>query len=153
MSKLSRFIATLFTGRALYTPRAPRLEIELGAQIQPRLLLSISLPAEQTGTWQPPHPPKLIGSTLNVSETGLAIVVPSLRIQDSHIDKEDCRLLVMLDIYPAGVVEMETEVVHWREFKEKETDVRYLVGVRITKMSHDDRARYMEYLDGLTQKD
>jgi PilZ domain len=129
---------------------AARREAELEAQVQARLLLSVSLaPEAQERAADALRPAKLIGGTRNLSETGLAIVLPSIHIGSSLIIEEDCALRIVLDIYPAGLVEMDTVAVHHRRLEEKEGAVGHLVGVRITGMSDSDRARYLAYLASL----
>lgn len=132
---------------------AERYETEVEAQIDARLLLSISLPNVEEKPGAAARPRQLIGSTRNVSETGLAIVVSSLRVGTSLITEENCALRIVLDIYPEGVVEMDGAVMHHRPIDEKDKEAGYLVGVRIGEMSEDDRARYLQYLEKLAARD
>lgn len=131
---------------------APRHPVHLTAQIQQRLLLSISLPDAQKGTSQFLGPVKLIGSTRNISKSGLAVVVPSLHISHRLITDEECPLRIVLDIYPNGVVGMEAVTVRSERLDAKETDAGYLIGVKITEMEDSDRTRYLEYLESLAPK-
>lgn len=132
--------------------RAPRHDVQLEAHIQPRLLLSISLPHAQARTGESPHLLKLIGSTRNVSESGLALVVSTLRVGSHLITEEDCPLKIVLDIYPQGLIEMEAVAVRSEQLDERDREAGYLVGVCITNMSDGDRRRYLQYLAGLTPK-
>lgn len=131
---------------------APRYPVYLTAQVQPRLLLSISLPDAQKGTSQFLGPLKLIGSTRNISQSGLAVVVPSLRLSRRLITEEDCPLRIVLDIHPHGVVGMEAVTVRSERVDEKEIEAGYLIGVKITDMDDSDRNRYLEYLESLAPK-
>jgi hypothetical protein len=131
---------------------AERYEAEVEAQINARLLLSISLPGAEEKPGAPARSRQLIGSTRNVSETGLAIVLPSLRVGTSLITEENCVLRIVLDIYPEGVVEMEGAVVHHRRVDEKDKEAGYLVGVRIGEMSEAERALYLQYLAKLAAR-
>ena len=103
----------------------------------------------ESGTTEIISSEKLIGSTRNVSENGLAIVLSSLQIESRLITDEDCRLRIVLDIYPKGFVEMEATAVRSERLNEKEIKAGYLVGVCITNISESDRARYLEYLASL----
>ena len=132
--------------------RAPRHEVQLEAQIQPRLLLSISVPNAQVRAGESRQLLKLIGSTRNVSESGLAIVVSTLRVGSSLITEENCTLQIVLDIYTKGLIEMEAMAVRSEQLDEKDKDAGYLVGVCITNMSDGNRTRYLEYLAGLAPK-
>jgi hypothetical protein len=111
---------------------APRFAAVLPA----RLLLNIT-PHGSPGR-------RLIASTVNVSETGLAIALPSVELGGRRVSAGD-RLDVELDIYPAGVIRMTCEVV-WHNTFEAGPTTGYVVGTRIAGMSQDDRARFLEYL-------
>jgi len=112
---------------------APRFAVFLPA----RLLLSVTPSGAPVGR-------RSIASTVNVSETGLAIALPAHGWGGRRVAAGD-RLDVELDIYPSGVVAMTCEVVWHRPF-EAESRAGHLAGVKITEMSHTDRARYLEYL-------
>lgn len=129
--------------------RAPRHSIELETQIQPRLLMSVSFADGESSTTELISSVRLIGSTRNISETGLAVVLNSLRIESRLITDEGCKLRIVLDIYPQGLVEMEAIAVRSEQLKEK--DGGYLIGVCITNIRDDNRTRYLEYLAGLAQ--
>ena len=132
--------------------RAPRHAVQLETQIQPRLLMSVSFAEGESGTTEVITSEKLIGSTRNVSESGLAVVLSSLRIESHLITDEGCKLRVVLDIYPNGLVEMEAIAVRSEQLKEEGKDASYLVGICITNMSEKDRTRYLEYLTVLSHK-
>jgi hypothetical protein len=133
---------------------AERHEAEVEAQIEARLLLSVSLTGvDVAAPERPERPSKLIGSTRNLSENGLAIVLPSLRIGSGLITDEGHTLRIVLDIYPAGLVEMDATVAHHRPLGEKEKTMGHLLGLSITGMSESDRARYLEYLGTLERHD
>jgi hypothetical protein len=129
--------------------RAPRHTVELETQIQPRLLMSVSFADGESSTTELISSDKLIGSTRNISETGLAVVLNSLRIESRLITDEGCKLRIVLDIYPQGLVEMEAIAVRSEQLEEK--DGRYLIGVCITDIRDDNRTRYLEYLASLDQ--
>ncbi|MBA3757219.1 MAG: PilZ domain-containing protein, partial [Nitrosomonas sp.] len=132
--------------------RAPRHAVQLETQIQPRLLMSVSLADGGSGTREVITSVKLIGSTRNISETGLAIVLSSLRIGSRRITEENCTLQIVLEIYPGELIEMEAMAVRSEQLDEKGKDASYLVGVCITNMNENDRTRYLEYLGTLAPK-
>lgn len=132
--------------------RAPRHAVQLETQIQPRLLMSISFADGESETTEIIPSVKLIGSTRNISESGLAIVLSSLRIESRLITDEGCTLRIVLDIYPKGLVTMEAVAVRSEQVDEKDKDAGYLIGVCITNISDGDRNRYLEYLKGLSSK-
>jgi PilZ domain len=149
MAKLIHHLAARLRALVVNRREAERRE----AEVEARLLLSISL--AQGGDGAGPAAPgatKLIGSTCNVSETGLAMVLPSLRIGQTLITEEGCGLRIVLDIYPAGLVEIDAALVHHRRLEEKEARAGHLVGVRITGMNETDRIRYLAYLAQLERR-
>ena len=146
------FITSLLRKWSGNRRQVPRHDVQLEVRLQAHLLVSITLPQTQTEIPESLGPGQLIGSTRNVSETGLAIVVPSLRVGTRRITEENCTLNIVLDIYPAGLIDIDAVLVHHQRLDEKEKHDGYLIGVRITKMSDGDRNLYLGYLDILKDR-
>lgn len=91
----------------------------------------------------------LEGYTRDISEDGLAIIVPSLRIGDKYLDSDDCTVRVVLLEVPSGSVEIYATPVRYQPLEETESERGHLLGLRITGMSEADRARYERYLRSL----
>jgi len=87
---------------------------------------------------------KLIGGTHNISASGLAVLVPSLDTGSRAI-MEGTELKILLDLHPLGTVEMDGLVARVEAMEEGERS-GYLLGLKITEMSNDDRALYLEYI-------
>ena len=87
------------------------------------------------------------GFTRDISETGLALIVPSLRTGDRYLVDEGCKLRVVLVDLPNGEVEIFATPVRYIELPEP--DGGYLIGVQITEMTDSDRARLVQYLKTL----
>ena len=88
------------------------------------------------------------GYTRDISETSMTLVVPSLRIGDSHITDESCTLRIVLLDLPTGRIEINATPVRYEQLNEPETG--HLMGVRITPISEIDRSRLVEYLRSLS---
>lgn len=86
--------------------------------------------------------PSLDGHTLDVSATGLALVVPAIRIGEHYLAGEDRKLHVRLDL-PTGPVEMRVGTVRYESM---EDEAGYLIGARILEMSDSDRASFDKYV-------
>jgi hypothetical protein len=86
------------------------------------------------------------GYTVDISESGLALVVPSLRIGDTYLTDSKCKLRIVLLNLPTGEVEIEAAPVRYEELRGGEG---HLIGVRITRISEEDRARFIQYLSTL----
>ena len=86
--------------------------------------------------------PKLDGYTLDVSTTGLALVVPAIRIGEHYLAGADRKLHLKLEL-PNGPVEMTVASVRYEGL---EDDSGYLIGTRILEMSDADRASFEKYV-------
>lgn len=86
--------------------------------------------------------PALDGHTLDVSSTGLALIVPAIRIGEHYLAGADRKLYVRLEL-PRGPVEMKVATVRYEGL---EDGTGYLIGARIVEMSDADRASFEEYI-------
>ncbi len=89
--------------------------------------------------------PSLDGHTLDISSTGMALVVPAIRIGEHYLTGDDRRLRVKLEL-PDGPVEMWMVPVRYESLEEDEIESGYVIGERITQMSEVHRARFEEYI-------
>ena len=87
------------------------------------------------------------GYTRDISESGLAIIVPSLRVGNAYLTKSDCKLRIVLLNLPVGEVEIEATPVRYEDLGEGDG---HLIGVQITRISDSDRARLVQYLNTLS---
>ena len=86
--------------------------------------------------------PSLDGHTLDVSATGLALVVPAIRIGEHYLAGDERKLHIKLDL-PGGAVEMWVASVRYESL---EDEGGYLIGARILEMSDADRASFDKYV-------
>lgn len=93
--------------------------------------------------------PRLIGYTRDVSETGLGVVLSSLRLAGLDITHGERKLRALVGI-PSSPVGMQVMVVRHVELEPDGADSGFLVGVRITEMHPADRTRYLKYLKQLS---
>lgn len=87
----------------------------------------------------------LDGHTLDVSATGLALIVPAIRIGEHYLAGSDRRLHLKLDL-PSGPVEMTLTPVRYESLDETQEETGYLIGARITEMADADRASFEEFV-------
>jgi len=120
---------------------------------QARLPFSISLlgvkPAAESAI--PRNLPQLEGYTRDLSETGLALVVPTIRIADHYLTGAGRRLLVTLRL-PSGPLALHVVPVRYEQLDEDNTERGYLIGVRIEEINDADRARFIAYLQEQNEK-
>jgi hypothetical protein len=86
--------------------------------------------------------PSLNGHTLDISNTGLALIVPAIRIGEHYLAGADRRLHVKLEL-PSGPVEMRLATVRYESL---EDESGYLIGARILEMSDTDRVSFEKYV-------
>ncbi|HEX8635356.1 MAG TPA: PilZ domain-containing protein [Pyrinomonadaceae bacterium] len=94
----------------------------------------------------------LAGRTRDLGESGLNLVVPSIRIGGDYLTLEENRLSITLEL-PGGAVSLIATAARFEQLDGESAGEGYLVGVRIEEMSDDDRERYVAHLRTLPQAD
>ena len=89
------------------------------------------------------------GHTLDISETGLALIVPAITLGEHHLVGENRSLQVKLEL-AEGSVEMQVAPVRYERLDEHKTETGFLVAVRIMSMTDEDRASFLNYLATLS---
>ncbi|HEY1404024.1 MAG TPA: PilZ domain-containing protein, partial [Pyrinomonadaceae bacterium] len=98
--------------------RQPRRATRDAAQLDARLLFQ--LPAHKSpetnnvAAHAPHNTLRLVGRTRNISETGLAFIVPTLRIGDEFARVIGSRLLITLYL-PSGHIEIHATPVRYEQ--------------------------------------
>src|SRR5947199_7655548 len=87
----------------------------------------------------------LIGYTRDVSETGLTLLLPSVRVGNAYLTDAVSRLEVKLEV-PGGTVKMLATSVRFEQLARKEAGCGYLLAVHIIEMQKDEHERYSQYL-------
>ena len=127
--------------------RAPRFV----AHLEAGLALSVSMPSAKVSAEQAQatgRSLKLAGYTRDISATGLAIIVPSIRVGGQYITGENRTLQIMLKL-PTGSVKIHGTPVRYSPLEEEGADTGYIIGVSITSMSDQDRARFNAYIESI----
>jgi c-di-GMP-binding flagellar brake protein YcgR len=91
------------------------------------------------------------GHTLDLSATGMALIVPAIRIGEHHLVGENRSLNVKLEL-PVGPIEMQVTPVRYEALEDHPTETGYLVGVKIVGMPVEDRAQFSEYVSALVER-
>jgi hypothetical protein len=89
--------------------------------------------------------PSLDGHTLDVSITGLALVVPAIRIGEHYLAGADRKLHIRLEL-PTGPIEMRVATVRYESLEDSRDETGYLIGARIVEMTDSDRASFNKYV-------
>ena len=135
-----RYLLGLLRGTVGNRRRAPRYDA--------RLSFSVSIVDEEAGRENTRPPQTLVGRTRNLSDTGLALVVPSLWLGTNKLNDGNSTLRLMLDL-PTGTAEIHVVPVRSHQLGEGDTDSGHLIGAQITHLSDDARARLRKFLRSL----
>jgi hypothetical protein len=92
--------------------------------------------------------PPLQGHTLDLSTSGLALVVPAIRIGGHYLAGTERRLYLKLEL-PDGVVELTLIPVRYESLEEDPEETGYVIGTRVENIRDGDRDRYQEYVKTL----
>jgi len=111
-------------------------------RVRARLSFTLSLSDPHLSTNGHRRLPSLDGHTLDVSATGLALVVPAIRIGEHYLAGSDRKLHIRLEL-PSGPVEMWVATVRYESLEE---ETGYLIGARIMEMNDLDRASFDKYV-------
>lgn len=103
-------------------------------------------PTEGAGKIQIPHKEvSIIGETKDLSKTGIALVVPAIRVREFYLVGEGRTLNAEMDL-PSGNVKMQIVGQRYEQIGEHISTSRYLIGARITFMTDDNREAYETFL-------
>jgi hypothetical protein len=95
--------------------------------------------------------PTLDGHTLDISSTGLALIVPAIRIGEHYLAGAERKLFVKLEL-PSESVEMKVVTVRYESLEEDSEESGYLIGARIAEMSDEDRTAYNNHVAKLLRQ-
>ena len=90
--------------------------------------------------------PEIVGRTRNLSETGLALALPEIRLGDQYLNVVGSALQIALDL-PFGPVTIRATPVRCEPLAEGAKG--YLIGVRIVEMDDREWVRYVQFLRSL----
>src|SRR5690349_21618733 len=111
-------------------------------RVRTRLSFTLSLSDPRVNSNGSSRLPKLDGYTLDVSTTGLALIVPAIRIGEHYLAGADRKLHIKLAL-PSGPIEMMVATVRYESM---EDESGYLIGARILEMSAADRVSFEKYM-------
>ncbi len=121
-------------------------------RVQVRLNCTISLSDPRvTSNGSARRLPTLDGHTLDISSTGLALIVPAIRIGEHYLAGDDRKLYLKLEL-PAGPIEMKVATVRYESLEEGSDESGYLIGARIAEMPDEDRTAYNGYVGKLLNR-
>jgi len=143
MAELARSIVSRFRKFVGDRRRAKRQKVRLSFSISIASPAKRSNGAARTRTMQ--------GQTLDLSVSGLALIVPAITLGEHHLVGANRNLNVKLEL-PVGPVNMEVTPVRYEALEDHESETGYAIGVRIAGMSDEDRLKYVSYLSTLVDR-
>ena len=114
-------------------------------RVRARLNFTLSLSDPRVNKNGSRRLPTLDGHTLDISKTGLALIVPAIRIGEHYLAGSDRRVYLKLEL-PGGPVEMKLATVRYEALDETAEETGYVIGARIIEMADADRASFEKYL-------
>ena len=111
-------------------------------RVRVRLSFTLSLSDPRVNTNGSRRLRSLDGHTLDVSVSGLALIVPAIRIGEHYLAGDERKLHVKLEL-PSGPVEMKVVTVRYENL---EDGSGYLIGARISEMNDTDRETFQKYV-------
>lgn len=103
-------------------------------------------PNRNTGNLQVPlNSLSIRGETQDISESGIAFIVPSIRLREHYLVGEGHTLNAELDL-PNGKVKMRVMGQRYEQIGQHISTIQYLIGAKILSMTETDREIYNEFL-------
>ena len=85
------------------------------------------------------------GETKDLSKSGIAFIVPSIRLREYYLVGENRKLQAELDL-PNGKIRMQIVGVRYEQIGIHDSTVNYLIGAKILFISPLEQEIYEEYL-------
>lgn len=134
MPELIRSIAARFREYLGNRRRAPRYRVRLSISVMP---VQAARPARVATARD-----ALYGYTRDVSSTGLALILPAIRINNIYLTGEGRTLEILVEHEDDPIVIYGVPTRYEKLEEEDGADKGYLIGVQITEMNDHDRARF-----------
>ena len=115
------------------------------SRLRIRLLFSVSIYRKSNGAGVPHREYVLKGHTRDISASGLALNVPQVHLDGHHLAAEGRELQLQLEL-PGDPISMLVIPERYERLDESELGCAYLIGVKIVKMSDEDRGRYLSFI-------
>ena len=87
----------------------------------------------------------VIGETVDISRTGIAFLVPSIRINEKYLVGHERMLNVEIDL-PSGMINMRVMGKRYEMVGEHSTTERFHVGAHIVEVAGDSKENFNTFL-------
>ena len=114
-------------------------------RVQARLNFTLSLVGPALSSNGAKRVISINGHTLDVSSTGLALIVPTIIVNEHHLVGENRNMYVKLEL-PDGPLEINVLPIRYEKLEDHPTETGYLIGAKLGNVEEGDRARFSEYV-------
>jgi hypothetical protein len=130
-----------------------RRTMRRGARVLARLPVVVApLDIGQDASSDLADSPTMIGSTRDLSGSGLNLLLPAVRIGNRYLTDRDGYLGVRLEL-PEGYLYLLAVPMRFEQLDSSAEEYRFLLGAHIIKMTENEWARYLAYLRALAGHD
>lgn len=91
------------------------------------------------------------GHTLDVSATGIAVVVPAIRIGEHYLVGDERKLRLKMEL-PTGTVEIQVKPMRYESLEDYDSESGYVIGVQIIAMSDSDASSFDQFVRRLSSE-
>ncbi|HVG34228.1 MAG TPA: PilZ domain-containing protein [Pyrinomonadaceae bacterium] len=109
-----------------------------------RLSASVSLVEQDADESQWPS---VLAYTRDISASGMSLIVPSTQLGCHDLKSGDYLLRIILAISNETSVRITARLVHCELANQKDSEIGFLLGVKIEELSADDRVLYDEVIN------
>jgi c-di-GMP-binding flagellar brake protein YcgR len=88
------------------------------------------------------------GHTLDLSSTGLALIVPTIIVNEHHLVGENRNMHLKLEL-PDGSLKLNVVPIRYERLDDHPTETGYLIGVKLGNVEEEDRSRFTHYVSQL----
>jgi hypothetical protein len=118
---------------------------------QVRLNFTLSLSDPRTTTNGSRRRASIAGHTLDISTTGLGLIVPAIRVGEHYLVGEERSLHLLLEL-PDVPVNMSVVPVRYESLEEDPVESGYIIGAKLVEISASDRKQFDKYVGELLAK-
>ena len=117
---------------------SPRLRV--------RLLFTVSIHKEGELSGSRKRAQTLRGHTRDISEKGLALLVPQVHLDGHHLAAGGRELEIELELDRGQPISMRVMPGRYERLEEADSGCTYLIGARIVSLPEADRLRYLAFV-------
>ena len=88
------------------------------------------------------------GHTLDLSTTGLALIVPTIIVSEHHLVGENRNMHLKLEL-PDSPLEIHVVPIRYERLDDHPTETGYLIGVKLGNVEREDLTRFNDYVSQL----